>query len=128
MANAYTANAIAQEMRHLKGLRQHRRIALELNNIDDEESVSKFIRSVVFQALPQVVPLILYKCVTDPRDKVFTLLNITSDNLDKDLSLKIASIINYDLSIQDVYIRTYEIWHAGATSKFNAIGLKITLV
>jgi hypothetical protein len=121
LAKAYTANGVATEMKFLEDLRQHRRNALEIDDIDNEESVVKFVRSAVFRAFPQVVPMVLYKGVTDPRDKIFAILNITSDIYNDDLRPKITSIINYDLSLRDVYIRACEIWHAGSTGKFNSI-------
>ena len=121
IAKAYSGNTVAQVIHFLETLRQHRQNALEVGSLDDEQSATKFIRSIVFRTLPRLFPFVLYKGVTDPRDKVFALLNITSDVYDEDLRPKIASVINYDLSVRDVYIRACEIWYAGSSTKFDSI-------
>jgi hypothetical protein len=117
---SFLIHTIASEIPLIEEIRQHRRTFMEeLLNMDDEDTVFKYIRSVVYRSWPKILPKVIFKGVTDPRDKIFAMLNITSDLLFYNKDGRFSNLIDYESPIRIVYIRACELWHAGSDSQFD---------
>jgi hypothetical protein len=84
----------------------------------DPEKMMEFIQCQISRSITQILPLAVYRKATDPRDKVFAMLNIAAKTTQEDLD-RFLSIIDYDSPVRTVYIRTCEIWHLGGQSQYN---------
>jgi hypothetical protein len=119
---SFLIHTIASEVPMIEEMRQHRRVYMErLHDINDEDTVLKYVRSVVYRSVPKILPKVMFKGVTDPRDKIFAMLNITSDLLFYNEDGRFSDLIDYNSSIRTVYIRACELWHSGSGSKFDYI-------
>jgi hypothetical protein len=120
----FTLHSTARYCEHLEELRERYWHNKNFNGtIDDSsesaDSVAAFARSVFYRSLPQILPPTLYRGATDPRDKIFAMLNITSEPFTEDMIHDFVSIIDYDLPLRMVYIRACYLWHMGSNSPYN---------
>jgi len=120
LTRSFLLHTIASEIPQIEEIRQHRRVFMEtLHDVNDEDTVLKYIRSVVYRSIPKILPKVVFKGVTDPRDKVFAMLNITSDLLFYNKDGRFSTLIEYESPVRMVYIRACELWHAGASENMD---------
>jgi hypothetical protein len=119
LASRLTSSGVV-EVSMLEELRKARllslQIAAQLRQDDDldEDVRHQLIHCSLVRTIPEVVCLTIQKGVTDPRDKVFAMLNIVSEAFDQDVHPSILSIIDYKLSVRTVYLGLCQIWHAAS--------------
>lgn len=109
-------HTITEEIPRIEALREHRRVFMEgaAGREDEQEHHLRITRSAVHRALPELLPQVRFKGVMDPRDKLFAVLNITSDLMIYNQSGQFEHIIDYEASVRTVFIRACELWHAGS--------------
>ncbi|KAJ4231837.1 hypothetical protein NW757_013876 [Fusarium falciforme] len=86
-----------------------------------EESMRILTEAYALRSIPYVLPLALGRGVTKPQDKVFALFNVISERVvDYKNEEKYTSLIDYSLSLREVYVRAAQLWHSGnPTSRYN---------
>lgn len=91
----------------------------------DHETHRRIIENVALRSIPQVLPLVLFQAVTDPRDRVFAMLNVVSDMHNGITKPLCISMIDYELPEREVYMRLCEAWYAPTKHPASVLTLRI---
>jgi hypothetical protein len=124
LTQEWLGHGVTESLADLEQLRQHYqnvRVYLSASTSDkpDDETIQSVFRSLWARSIPCILPRSMSKEATEPRDKVFAMLNIISEPAWDDFGLEISTFIDYDLPVRIVYLRACEIWFTGSSSRFS---------